>query len=176
MTQIMDRETLNAGGELPDGYGEDTLVLLPRDPQWIHAYWEISPGTIERIKQHWYKQKWDEDTFNHARQVLMLYRHRWNREGEIEDTREIELGPGARNWYMEVEEPDHYYHVELGWNFNGHFYPLMASNTVLTPRNRISDLVDENWTLPEWKFRRLFRRISLFQVSSPEMVRRRSFR
>ena len=28
-------------GELPEGYGESRVVLMPRDPQWAYAYWDI---------------------------------------------------------------------------------------------------------------------------------------
>ncbi|MEL6128526.1 MAG: DUF4912 domain-containing protein, partial [Cyanobacteria bacterium J06628_4] len=30
-------------GDLPGGYGESRIVLMPRDPQWAYAYWDI-PG------------------------------------------------------------------------------------------------------------------------------------
>src|SRR5262245_60048707 len=36
---VVDREH----GSLPRGYGHDRIVALPRDPWWVHAYWEISP-------------------------------------------------------------------------------------------------------------------------------------
>ncbi|MEW6280022.1 MAG: DUF4912 domain-containing protein, partial [Candidatus Eremiobacterota bacterium] len=35
--------------ELPEHYGFDTLVLLPRDPSACLAFWEISPRTRERL-------------------------------------------------------------------------------------------------------------------------------
>jgi len=168
----IDRGTLNGGGELPDFYEEDTLVLLPRDPRWVFAYWEISPDTLNRLKY-----QWGNETFNHAKPTLMVRRHRWDQEGEIAESTPLAITSEARNWYLEVSHPDHYYHLELGWVLgHGEFYTLMKSNTVRTPREQVSSLVDENWTLPEWKFRKLFRRISLFQVSSPELVRRRNFR
>lgn len=28
-------------GELPGGYGQSRIVLLPRDPQWAYAYWDV---------------------------------------------------------------------------------------------------------------------------------------
>lgn len=28
-------------GDLPGGYGQSRIVLLPRDPQWAYAYWDI---------------------------------------------------------------------------------------------------------------------------------------
>src|SRR4028119_2266654 len=28
--------------DLPEGYGESRIVLMPRDPQWAYAYWDVS--------------------------------------------------------------------------------------------------------------------------------------
>jgi hypothetical protein len=39
------RESLNAGETLPPFYGEDTLVLLARDPYWLFSYWELTWDT-----------------------------------------------------------------------------------------------------------------------------------
>ncbi|MFM9158365.1 MAG: Rho termination factor N-terminal domain-containing protein, partial [Dolichospermum sp.] len=27
--------------DLPNGYGESRIVLLPRDPQWAYTYWDV---------------------------------------------------------------------------------------------------------------------------------------
>lgn len=32
-------------GELPESYGRDRLVLIPRDPEWVFIYWEMSDNT-----------------------------------------------------------------------------------------------------------------------------------
>ena len=34
-------------GDLPAAYGVDRLVLVPRDPWWLFAFWEIAPATRE---------------------------------------------------------------------------------------------------------------------------------
>jgi len=35
--------TLDQGlGELPKGYSENRIVLMLRDPHWVHAYWDVS--------------------------------------------------------------------------------------------------------------------------------------
>ncbi len=163
----VSREELNAGGSLPPFYEEDVLVLLPRDPYWLHAYWEISSATLQWLVEEWKREEWDSS----VRQIR-VYRHLWEKEGEIETFFDVELPPTAGNWYLEVSQPDYYYHVEFGWKKNdGKFYSLLSSNTVRTPRDRISSIIDENWTLPDWKFRRLYRRISLFNISSPELIR-----
>jgi uncharacterized protein len=38
-----DLATADEGlGEIPGGYAESRIVLLPRDPQWAFAYWDIT--------------------------------------------------------------------------------------------------------------------------------------
>ncbi|MCY7279198.1 MAG: Rho termination factor N-terminal domain-containing protein, partial [Phormidesmis sp. CAN_BIN44] len=27
--------------ELPEGYGESRVVIMPRDPQWAYTYWDV---------------------------------------------------------------------------------------------------------------------------------------
>ena len=34
--------------ELPEGYGDSRIVLLPRDPKWAYAYWDISERAQRR--------------------------------------------------------------------------------------------------------------------------------
>ena len=36
--------------DVPHGYGADTVVLLVRDPSWIHSYWEITPQKYEQAR------------------------------------------------------------------------------------------------------------------------------
>lgn len=153
---------------LPEYYGEDRLVLLPRDPYSLFAYWEISASTREHIRE-----SWGEDIWRNSSPVLRICKHRWSRQGTIDSVIDIDLKPGADNWYISVTGPDHFYHAELGWRRpEGIFFPLLSSNLVRTPRDSISDLIDENWQLPDWKSRKLFRRISVYHLSSPELIRR----
>ena len=36
--------------ELPDGYGESRIVMMPRDPQWSYAYWDIPNEHKEALR------------------------------------------------------------------------------------------------------------------------------
>ncbi|HHX87198.1 MAG TPA: DUF4912 domain-containing protein [Firmicutes bacterium] len=159
---LLNRETL------PEYYEEDRLVLLPRDPYSLFAYWEISVSTREHIRE-----SWGEDIWRSSFPVLRICKHRWSRQGTIDNVTDINLKHGANNWYVHVNSPDHFYHAELGWRRpEGTFFSLLCSNLVRTPRDSISDLIDENWQLPDWKSRKLFRRISVYHLSSPELIRR----
>jgi uncharacterized protein len=37
--------------ELPEGYGESRIVLMPRDPQWAYVYWDISNEHKEELRR-----------------------------------------------------------------------------------------------------------------------------
>lgn len=161
---------LNRGESLPQYYSEDRLVILPRDPYSIFAYWEISLPTRETFKKKAGGERWPEATF-----LLRVYKHAWTDQNIVESFVDLDVSQESGNWYIPVDSADRFYHVELGWKLpEGPFQPLLCSNTVRTPRDSLSDLIDENWQLPDWKARKLFRRISLYHLSSTEFFRRRN--
>ncbi len=163
---------LYSGESLPQYYGTDRLVILPRDPYSLFAYWEITPSTRERLKNEWGEDTWRQSSF-----IMRVYKHDWNREDQIESFFDITLQEHSDNWYINVTDSDRLYHTGLGWRTpDGNFKPVLISNTVRTARDGLSDIIDEEWQLPDWKARKLFRRISLFHLSSPELFRRRKQR
>ncbi|MGF1580092.1 MAG: DUF4912 domain-containing protein, partial [Gemmataceae bacterium] len=128
--------------DLPTGYGKDRVVLMVRDPYWLHAYWELTRQTIDRAEaalgQDWHA----------AKPILRLL------DVSTRDTtattesiiKDIEIHGGCNNWYVEVHNPPCSYRVDIGYlSPNGQFYVLARSNTVQTPRAGMSDLIDENW-------------------------------
>ena len=44
-----------------NGHVKDRLVVMVRDPYWLHAYWELSRRSIERARaamgQHWHEAR-----------------------------------------------------------------------------------------------------------------------
>jgi len=50
---VADPQTtyLNRGESLPQFYGVDRLVILPRDPYNIFAYWEVSLPTRDNLEK-----------------------------------------------------------------------------------------------------------------------------
>jgi diadenosine tetraphosphatase ApaH/serine/threonine PP2A family protein phosphatase len=38
-------------GELPAGYGESRIVLMPRDPQWAYVYWDVPNEQKEELRR-----------------------------------------------------------------------------------------------------------------------------
>jgi hypothetical protein len=37
--------------DLPEGYGESRIVLMPRDPQWSYVYWDIPNEQKESLRR-----------------------------------------------------------------------------------------------------------------------------
>src|SRR5437879_10159299 len=47
--------------DLPTGYGRDRIVVMVRDPYWLHAYWELTRHAVQRAEadlgQEWHASK-----------------------------------------------------------------------------------------------------------------------
>ncbi|MCC7473969.1 MAG: DUF4912 domain-containing protein [Pirellulales bacterium] len=117
---------------------EDKLVVMVRDPYWLHVYWELNPRSVERAQsalgQHWHA----------TRPVLRLFRV--GADGAADLLREIMIHGGVSHWYVDVQNPPQQYRMEIGYlTAGGQFYCLARSNTVVTPPAGTSDSVDENW-------------------------------
>jgi hypothetical protein len=128
--------------DLPAGYGKDRIIVMVRDPYWLHAYWELTRQAILRAEaalgQHWHGAKpilrlldvTCRDTTNAAEAVV----------------RDIDIHGGCNNWYIDVVNPPRSFRVDIGYLArNGQFYVLARSNVVSTPRAGLSDVIDENW-------------------------------
>lgn len=159
----LSQESLDGNETLHRYYGIDRLVLLPRDPYWIYAYWEINSQTLSKIESKAQK------SWNMLNVMLRVYRLDILNKNE-EGVYDINITPTADNWYINTGVPDKKYRVELGIILNGDFYAMLSSNTISTPRDDISNVIDENWKLTDWHMKRLYRRISLHSLSSPERL------
>jgi hypothetical protein len=138
---------------LPHGYTKDRIVVMVRDPYWLHAYWEITRAAVERaeaaLRQDWHG----------AKPVLRVL------DVSAEDTtssaerhvRDIEIHGGVSNWYLDVSDPPHSYRIDIGYlGRNGRFYAVARSNVVTTPRAGVSDTVDENWVSVQEQFEKIY--------------------
>jgi uncharacterized protein len=117
----------------------DRLVVMVRDPYWLHAYWEIAPRSVERAQsalgQHWHGTV----------PVLRLFEVAG--DGTAVLSREIAIHGGVNHWFVDVQNPPRQYRMEIGYlTAGGQFFSLARSNTVTTPPAGTSDSVDENWS------------------------------
>ncbi|MBD1845011.1 DUF4912 domain-containing protein [Cyanobacteria bacterium FACHB-63] len=92
--------------ELPDGYGESRIVLMPRDPQWAYAYWDIPNEHRSELR-------------NQGGQALVL------RLADVTDIdlthqsphnlQQFECDELARDWYVPIPVSDRDYLIEIGY-------------------------------------------------------------
>ncbi len=129
--------------DLPAGYGKDRIVVMVRDPYWLHAYWELTRQAVQRAEaalgQEWHT----------SRPILRLLdvSSRDTTSTSESIVRDIDIHGGCNNWYIDVSNPPRSYRVDIGYLArSGRFYVLARSNVVVTPRAGVSDVIDENWS------------------------------
>jgi hypothetical protein len=130
---------------VPSHYGDNKLVLLVRDPWWLFAYWEIEDGHHQEIARQIAR-----DGHKNRKTVLRVFDVTGAGLPKFNSFFDIELNVYSDNWYIDVGVPDREWMAEIGYRTNeGLFYVLARSNRVRTPAFGISDVLDEEWMLPE---------------------------
>ena len=138
---------------LDHGCAKDRIIVMIRDPFWLHAYWELSRSTLGRA-QAALGQEW-----HTAKPILRLL------DVSSEDTtssterhiRDIEIHGGVNNWYIDVNNPPRSFRVDVGYlSKRGKFFVLARSNVVSTPRAGASDVLDQNWSSVQDEYRKIY--------------------
>jgi hypothetical protein len=139
--------------DLPASYEEDRIVLLVRDPYWIHAYWDISRRKLLEAKAE-FGDEWDS-----VRSILRVYDVT---EVDFDGTNahsyfDVDIGGGATNWYINSRVPNRTYCVDIGLiSPSGRFLVLARSNRATTPRDVPSSETDEEYMVPDWEFEKIY--------------------
>ncbi|MDO8803842.1 MAG: DUF4912 domain-containing protein [Elusimicrobiota bacterium] len=135
---------------LPDGYGITMAALLPRDPNWMYIYWEITANSKARIaREHGH------DIFEKASQVLRIYDMTPAGTDNSKDF-DIPVMLEAGSWYVHVQDGGRAYCGELGLVLpDGGFVGIVKSNTVSLPSGQVSDLADSRWLAVTEDFNKL---------------------
>jgi hypothetical protein len=124
-------------------FTRDRLVVMVRDPFWLHAYWELTRQGVERA-QAALGQEW------HAAKPILRMLHvttGGSNPTAESHARDIEIHGGVNNWYIDVQDPPKCYRLDIGYRApSGRFYVLARSNVVSTPKPGSKDALDENWT------------------------------
>ncbi|MGB3293805.1 MAG: DUF4912 domain-containing protein [Phormidesmis sp.] len=129
-------------GDLPGGYGESRIVLLPRDPQWAYAYWDIPNEHKQQLRSQ-----------GGSRLALRFY--------DVTDVdldtqsphslQQYECGEVAREWYLPVPVGDRDYTVEIGYVCDdGRWLVLSSSAPVRIPPVYPSDWVEDQFLTISW--------------------------
>jgi hypothetical protein len=108
----------------PETYGVNRIRLLVRDPEWIFAYWDVSPAAMKD-----FARRIGERALALSRLTLRVV------DPVSGGSTDILLPPGARWWYVRTDAARRTYRAELGVTLpSGEFRRLAESNTVVTPR------------------------------------------
>jgi hypothetical protein len=100
-------------GLLPASYGEDRLVLVPRDPEWVFIYWELSEASYRRALA----------LVPGGRVVLRLY---VEQDSGATGVSEQDVGAGGRRVYARARGGDRAMMAELGLRGRGDVFVTMV--------------------------------------------------
>ncbi len=111
-------------------FGKGLVILQVRDPKSLYAYWELGSLLLARGRARLRDGR-------SARLVLRVYRlEEANRV--FEHWADIDLVGGSSDWYLSVDPAGRMWVVEIGWlSADGEFVPLVRSNAVRTPPEKI---------------------------------------
>ncbi|MGB3615800.1 MAG: DUF4912 domain-containing protein [Elainellaceae cyanobacterium] len=128
--------------DLPDGYGESRVVLLPRDPQWAYVYWDIPDSHREELRRQ-----------GGIRLALRFY-DVTNIDLNVQrphSMQQYECDELAREWYLPVPVSDRDYAVEIGYlTMDGRWLMLTRSAPVRIPPVYPSDWVEDQFLNISW--------------------------
>lgn len=148
--------------DLPKSYGDTKVVILPRDPLWFYAYWEISQDAINSLKE-----KIGEEKFNSSSWILRVYDVTGIDFNGSNARRyfDISINHDADNWYVNVTEANCSWCVDLGlFTIDGEFVFVARSNILIMPRQGVSAITDEQWAILQREFEKLLKLSGVDQV------------
>ncbi len=132
---------------------KDRLVVMVRDPYWLHAYWELSRQSVERAQAALGPQ------WHGAKAVLRLWEV--GRDGTTSTARkhlrDVKIHGGVNNWYVDVHDPPRSFQMDVGYlTPEGKLLSLARSNIVTTPPAESANVVDGNWEEVAEDFDRIY--------------------
>lgn len=123
--------------DLPAGYGESRIVLMPRDPQWAYTYWDIPNDRKEEMRRQGGQQL-----------ALRIYdvtdiNLEYQSPHSIQEYPSDEL---AREWYLPIPVSDRDYVVDIGYRCgDGRWLVLARSIPVRVPPVYPSDWIEDQF-------------------------------
>ncbi|MEH2001967.1 MAG: DUF4912 domain-containing protein [Nostoc sp.] len=121
--------------DLPSGYGDSRIVLLPRDPQWAYTYWDIPNEHKQELRRQGGQQL-----------ALRIYdvseiNIEYQSPHSIQEYPADEL---AREWYLPVPVSDRDYVIDIGYRAaDGRWLILARSTRVHIPPVYPSDWIED---------------------------------
>ena len=116
-------------------------VLMVRGPHWLHAFWEVTTHSVQRVKAAM-GAEW------HSAKPVLRVLESFGEKGEIRAERicrEIDIHGGVKNWFIDVRKPMSC-RVEIGYKTRcGDFHKLCRSNQVSAAPVSRGDSLDLHW-------------------------------
>jgi hypothetical protein len=128
--------------DLPNGYGESRVVLMPRDPEWAYTYWDIPNDRKEEMRRQGGQQL-----------ALRIY--------DVTDINLDSQSPHsiqeypcdelAREWYVPIPVSDRDYAIDIGYRCaDGRWLVLARSAEVRVPPIYPSDWIEDHFITLDW--------------------------
>jgi len=128
--------------DLPAGYGESRIVLMPRDPQWAYAYWDIPNDHKEELRRQGGQQL-----------ALRIY-DVTDVNLEYQSPHSVQEYPCdelAREWYLPMPVSDRDYSVDVGYRCaDGRWLVLARSASVRVPPVYPSEWIEDQFITINW--------------------------
>jgi uncharacterized protein len=130
-------------GDFPEGYGASRIVLMPRDPQWAYAYWDIPNEHKADLRSQGGQQLavriYDVSDIDIQHQVP-------------HSVQEYPCDEMAREWYLPIPVSDRDYVVEIGYRtYDGRWLLIARSAAVRIPPTYPSDWIDDHFVTVAWE-------------------------
>lgn len=130
-------------GDIPGGYGESRVVLLPRDPRWAYAYWDISNEHKEDLRRQGGQQL--------ALRIYDVSDVDINHQAP-HSVQEYLCDELAREWYLPIPVSDRDYLVDIGYRCaDGRWLVLARSAPVKVPPVYPSEWVEDVFVTVAWE-------------------------
>jgi uncharacterized protein len=130
-------------GEIPGGYGESRIVLLPRDPQWAFAYWDITAEHKQELQSQGGQSL--------ALRVYDVTDIDINHQSP-HSIQEYPLDEMAREWYLSIPVSDREYLVDVGYRCaDGRWLILARSTSIRIPPVYPSEWIEDHFLTINWQ-------------------------
>ena len=130
-------------GELPDGYGDSRIVLMPRDPQWAYAYWDVPNVHKEELRRQGGQQL--------ALRIYDVTDIDINSQAP-HSVQEYLCDEMAREWYLPIPVSDRDYVADIGYRCaDGRWLVLARSASVSIPPVYPSDWIEDAFITVDWQ-------------------------
>jgi uncharacterized protein len=128
--------------DLPQGYGESRIVLLPRDPQWGYTYWDVANEKKQELRSQGGQQL--------ALRVYDVTDIDINYQSP-HSVQEYPCDELAREWFLPIPVSDRDYAVDIGYRCaDGRWLVLARSLPVHVPPVYPSDWIEDTFLSVNW--------------------------